>query len=380
MRRALTATLVTCGLAPGGGGLRGRRLQGDEHREPRRHVGRRRAGAEDHPLGRLVGPRARRLQEGRRRVRHGASRGDDRPRRRHRRRQDHGRAAQRHAPDAVSSFTSSNVGAYCSSGGWIDLAPLMKQDGIDASIFPAPARYYTQYNGMRCALPILADAYGLYYNKDLLAKAGDQPRRRRRHRADRRREEADRAQRRRLAQGRRASTRSSGSSRERARRVRAAVRRAVAGRATASRRSATDPAWAEMLTWQKELIDFYGYDKLDKLAGRRRRRVLRLERLRDRQDRHEPRRRVAHRVHQARAPRPALRHGAVAGRRRAARAVRRRLHQRQRSSASRRRRKHQDAAWELVKYLTTDDQALAKLANGLRNVPVHRVARRSRPT
>ena len=27
-------------------------------------------------------------------------------------------------PDIVSSFTSSNVGIYCSSGGWIDLAPL----------------------------------------------------------------------------------------------------------------------------------------------------------------------------------------------------------------------------------------------------------------
>ena len=75
-------------------------------------------------------------------------------------------------PDAVSSFTSSNVGAYCSSGGWIDLEPMMKQDGIDASIFPASAQYYTQYNGVRCALPILADAYGFYYNKDLLAKAG----------------------------------------------------------------------------------------------------------------------------------------------------------------------------------------------------------------
>jgi multiple sugar transport system substrate-binding protein len=31
--------------------------------------------------------------------------------------------------------------------------------------------------------------------------------------------------------------------------------------------------------------------------------------------------------------------------------------------------KHKDAAWELVKYLTTDDHALSVLSNGLRNVP-----------
>ena len=34
------------------------------------------------------------------------------------------------APDVVSSFTSANVGIYCPSGGWIDLAPYMKKDRI----------------------------------------------------------------------------------------------------------------------------------------------------------------------------------------------------------------------------------------------------------
>jgi multiple sugar transport system substrate-binding protein len=33
-------------------------------------------------------------------------------------------------------------------------------------------RDYTEFNGDRCAVPDLADAYGLYYNKALLAKAG----------------------------------------------------------------------------------------------------------------------------------------------------------------------------------------------------------------
>ena len=38
--------------------------------------------------------------------------------------------------------------------------------------FPASTRYYTQYKGKRCALPLLADVYGFYYNKDLFKKAG----------------------------------------------------------------------------------------------------------------------------------------------------------------------------------------------------------------
>ena len=38
--------------------------------------------------------------------------------------------------------------------------------------FPASTRYYTQYKGKRCALPLLADVYGFYYNKALFKKAG----------------------------------------------------------------------------------------------------------------------------------------------------------------------------------------------------------------
>src|SRR5262245_19023420 len=76
------------------------------------------------------------------------------------------------APDVVSSFTSQNVGIYCSSGGWIDLAPYLKKDNVSTKIFPAATMYYTQYKGTRCALPLLADVYGLYYNKKLLQQAG----------------------------------------------------------------------------------------------------------------------------------------------------------------------------------------------------------------
>ena len=77
------------------------------------------------------------------------------------------------APDVVSSFTSSNVGIYCPSGGWIDLAPYLKRDEHRRRASSRRRRcYYTQYKGTRCALPLLADVYGFYYNKTLFKKAG----------------------------------------------------------------------------------------------------------------------------------------------------------------------------------------------------------------
>jgi multiple sugar transport system substrate-binding protein len=75
------------------------------------------------------------------------------------------------APDVVSSFNSYNVGTYCASGGWIDLSKHMQESGVSASAFPAATQYYTQFDGKRCALPLLADTYGLYYNKSLFKAA-----------------------------------------------------------------------------------------------------------------------------------------------------------------------------------------------------------------
>jgi multiple sugar transport system substrate-binding protein len=75
------------------------------------------------------------------------------------------------APDVVSSFNSYDVGIYCGTGAWLDLEPFLAKSHISTSIFPKTTMYYTQYNGTRCALPLLADAYGLYYNKALFAKA-----------------------------------------------------------------------------------------------------------------------------------------------------------------------------------------------------------------
>ncbi|AKH82485.1 sugar ABC transporter substrate-binding protein [Streptomyces sp. CNQ-509] len=83
------------------------------------------------------------------------------------------RAGGSNGPDVVSSFTTDNVGRFCSSHVLADLDPFLKKSGISPEeTFPAPMLEYTQYEGKRCALPLLGDAYGLYYNKDAFAEAG----------------------------------------------------------------------------------------------------------------------------------------------------------------------------------------------------------------
>ncbi|WP_186785617.1 ABC transporter substrate-binding protein [Streptomyces misionensis] len=83
------------------------------------------------------------------------------------------RAGGDRAPDVVSSFTTNNVGRFCSSGALVDLDPFLKKDGIDAATtFPRAMNEYTRFDGNRCTVPLLGDAYGLYYNKTAFEKAG----------------------------------------------------------------------------------------------------------------------------------------------------------------------------------------------------------------
>ncbi|MFE4367102.1 ABC transporter substrate-binding protein [Streptomyces sp. NPDC056835] len=83
------------------------------------------------------------------------------------------RAGGSKGPDVVSSFTTSNVGKFCSSGAFADLAPFIEKSKLDLEkTFPKVLLEYTRFEGKRCALPLLSDAYGLYYNKDAFEKAG----------------------------------------------------------------------------------------------------------------------------------------------------------------------------------------------------------------
>ncbi|GAA5090470.1 ABC transporter substrate-binding protein [Nocardia iowensis] len=83
------------------------------------------------------------------------------------------RVGGRDAPDVISSFTTDQVGKFCSAKVWTDLAPFLQKDGIDpAKTFPATMLEYSRFQGNQCALPLLGDAYGLYYNKTAFAAAG----------------------------------------------------------------------------------------------------------------------------------------------------------------------------------------------------------------
>jgi len=75
-------------------------------------------------------------------------------------------------PDVFISTAPDNVGEFCHNGTVLDMTNYLKSAGIDvAATFPKASLIYTQYLGKQCALPLLTDAYGLYYNKKLFAAA-----------------------------------------------------------------------------------------------------------------------------------------------------------------------------------------------------------------
>jgi multiple sugar transport system substrate-binding protein len=76
-------------------------------------------------------------------------------------------------PDVAISFTPDNAAKYCQSGAWQDLNSYLQADKIDkASVWPSGVFSYTSFENKQCALPMLTDAYGLYYNTDLFKKHG----------------------------------------------------------------------------------------------------------------------------------------------------------------------------------------------------------------
>ena len=277
------------------------------------------------------------------------------------------------APDVAQSFTADNTGAFCSSGGWIDLKPYLDKSGLDASMFPQAVQTYTQFDGKRCALPMLADTYGLYYNKDLFKKAGIT---------------APPKTMSELTQDAKKLT------------VRAGDSFKVVGFDPAQgfyenapahygplfgatwvdgdNKSviSKQPGWVEFMKWQKDLIDFYGFDKLrrwqagagDEFSASNAFERGKLAMAIDGEYRTAFIKAEHPDLDYGTAPMPvADSHpelygagyvtGNIVGIPKGA--------------------KHKDAAWELVKYLTTDEHALSVLSNGLRNVPTTTTSLRS---
>ena len=70
------------------------------------------------------------------------------------------------------SYSTDIVGNFCSNGAFKSLNKVIERDKVDMSQFSDTVKSYTEYKGTRCALPLLADATGLYYNTTLFKKAG----------------------------------------------------------------------------------------------------------------------------------------------------------------------------------------------------------------
>lgn len=78
-----------------------------------------------------------------------------------------------HPPDLTLLGGPQNLAKFCDSGALRDIGPVARKDHLDLSAtFPKQVLTYSSYGGKTCALPLLTDAFGLYYNKTLLAKAG----------------------------------------------------------------------------------------------------------------------------------------------------------------------------------------------------------------
>jgi multiple sugar transport system substrate-binding protein len=169
------------------------------------------------------------------------------------------------APDMMISPGPDNVAKFCSGNTYTDLSTYLQTDGIDVStIIPDAALRYTSYNGNQCSLPVLSDAYGMYYNTDMFQKAGisSPPKTLSELQADAKK----------LTvlnpdgsikiagfvplQGSTRATRSTW--------VRTAAARGTTR--TANSAFASDPTWASLLQWQQQFItDVYGPDGYHKL-------------------------------------------------------------------------------------------------------------------
>jgi multiple sugar transport system substrate-binding protein len=269
------------------------------------------------------------------------------------------------APDVAQSFTSDNTGVFCPSGAWIDLGSYMQKDGIKDTIFPKAPREYSEFEGKRCSLPMLADAYGLYYNKTLLAKAGYK--------------NPPKTISELTAMAKKLTQRDSNGKLKVVgfnpfegwyENAPAHYGPSWGARWVNSDGKSTlnTPAWADYLRWQKSLIDWYGYDNLvrfnagagDEFSASNAFETGKVAMHMDGEWRVAFIKREHPELKYGTAPFPVADDkadlygagyttGSIIGIPKTS--------------------KHKDQAWLLVKYLGTDPKALAELSNGIQNVP-----------
>ncbi|MFI6316137.1 ABC transporter substrate-binding protein [Nonomuraea sp. NPDC050556] len=273
-------------------------------------------------------------------------------------------------PDVAVSFTTDSVAQWCKSGAFQDLTAVIKQDGIDLSVIPQVARDYTEYNGVRCMMPLLTDAYGFYYNKKLM-KGAEPPKT--------------------LTELTELTKKLTVRDPDGTIKVAGFIPSFTYYENTPAHMApmvgakwlnddgtsaiGSDPAWQQLLKWQKELVDWYGFANLEKFR----------KGLGDEWGSDHPfykdkvamiidgEWRTAMIANDSKAkgldygtsPMPVaddkpdqygagFTQGTVVGVPKGA--------------------KNPQAAWELIKYLTTDTEALVTLANALHNVPTTKAA------
>ena len=277
-------------------------------------------------------------------------------------------------PTVVGSFESDSFAVPAVRRALLELGPLMRRDGVEESIFTPATAVYTRDDLGRWAMPMLADTYGIVFNRTMLAAAGA-----------------------------RKPPRTIDDLTELAKRL--TVRNpdgtlrvvgfdptlgfyengpATLGHAFGVRwvdddggpALATDPAWIRFLTWQKELVDWYGAADLaafhaeigEEFSPSNAFQQGRLAICLDGEWRVAFIAVEADELDYGTAPlpvdpvRPELYgsgyiNGSVVG--------------------IPARTRHPEAGWQLLKYLATNEAAIAKLSNGLRNVPSTRASLRS---
>lgn len=163
-------------------------------------------------------------------------------------------------PDLASTFEAASIGQFCGSGAWTDLTPHLDEAGIGLDVFPEAVQRGIQWDDKICALPTIGDAFGLYYNVEMLEAAGfSEP-----PRTLSELTEMAQALTQRNADG---SIAVAGfvplfeqyqSYVQRWAMTIGADYFDESGTASLS----TDPRWAELLEWQRDLIDFYGHEEL----------------------------------------------------------------------------------------------------------------------
>jgi multiple sugar transport system substrate-binding protein len=270
------------------------------------------------------------------------------------------------APNVVCSIESDTFGSHSTNGGFVDLGPFMARDGIDPGLLTEATQTYTRRDGRQWSLPLLVDTYGLYLNRSLLAEAG-------------------------LSGPPRTASELTEYARRLTRRNADGSLRVVGfnpmiefyensvaifghmfgaswlgpdGRPSL----ASDPGWARMLEWQRALVEWYGYEDLvrfghevgHEFSPANAFQTGQVAMMLDGEWRVAFLSGEAPHLDYLTAPLPVddrcpemygsgFINGSVIGIAADATSV--------------------DESWRLVRYLALDDGALAKLSNGLRNVP-----------